>query len=291
MKTIIYLVTAIMISSILISSIPFNKKNKDACISLQCTDASINASQMEVSAKIIENRLKDVGHKPSKVTIAKQGIIEICFKNEDDLIKTRHLLTLKGKFEFYETIDRNNVLKNLKENEQLFIGLNIPEESNEKQILPNSVLGYYGGGTIQESSEFIDSLNKGWGDDVKFALSKFEGKEKNLSLYLLKPVSFLDGSSISKVRGDKNRKTSEYFISMNFDEEGSKKWAEITRNNIGKEIAMVLDDQVYFAPTVMAEIKGGQSMISGIFSKKEVSELSAIIKNGELPLRFKIIKE
>ncbi len=279
-----------MISGILISAIPFNKNNKNVCISLKCTDAIISETLMEESAKIIENRLKDIGHKPSQVTIAEEGLIEICFKNENDLIKVSHLLTLKGKFEFYETIDRNNVLKNLKKDDKLFSALNIPEENSEKPKLSNSVLGYYSENTISESSEFIESLNKEFSEEIKFALSKFEGKEKNLSLYILKPTAFLDGNSISNVRSDKDKETGEYFISMNFDDEGTKKWAEITRKNIGKEIAMVLDDQVYFAPIVMAEIKGGKSMISGIFSKDEASVLIALIKNGELPLEFKIIK-
>jgi len=291
MKTILYIVTAIMISGILFSAIPFSKNNETVCINLKCTDAEINASFMEESARIIENRLKDIGHKPLQVTIAEGGFIEICFKNENDLNKVSQLITAKGKFEFYETIDRNNVLKNLKKDDKLFKDLNIPVENGKNTNMSNPVLGYYGEHTVSELCEFMESLNKAYGEDIKFALSKIEDKEKTRALYLLKSEAFLNGNSISDVRNDKDKETGTYFISMNFNDEGTKKWAEITRNNIGKEIAFLLDDQVYFAPTVMAEIKGGKSMISGIFSKDETSVLCALIKNGELPLSFEIIIE
>jgi preprotein translocase subunit SecD len=287
MKTIVYIVTAIMISGILISAIPFNKNNENICISLKCKDALLNESLMEESALIIENRLKDIGYKPLGMTIAEQGVIEICFKNEKDMNKVKHLLTIKGKFELYETIDRNTILKILKKDE-LFSGLIIPDNNNKKT--PNSVLGWYSVNSIPESNEFIESLNKEFSEDIKFALSKFESKEKNRSLYILRPAAFLDRNSITDLNNYKDKETGAYFISMNFGEKGTKKWAEITRKNIGKEIAMVLDGEVYSAPKVMAEIKEGKSVISGNFSKDEASVLIALIKNGELPLEFKIIQ-
>jgi preprotein translocase subunit SecD len=290
MKKIVFIITIILVCCILASAISFNQTTDNTCISLQCTNVQLSETMMEESAIIIENRLKDIGHKPSKVTIKDGGIIEICFRKGNDLIKNNQLLTSKGTFEFYETVDRNTVLKNVKKEDSLFSSLIIPEMNSERAKISNSVLGYYSEINNAESLAFTNSLNKSFGVDLKFALSVFKDKEQYLSLFVLKSNACLDGNSISEIKIGKDKKMGVYSISMNFDAHGTKKWAEITRNSIGKEITMVLDDRVYFAPTVMAEIKEGKSMITGIFSEFEASVLQAIIKNGEIPLDFKVIQ-
>lgn len=70
-------------------------------------------------------------------------------------------------------------------------------------------------------------------------------------------------------------------VKISFTMEGSKKWAEMTRNNIGKTIAITIDDLVYIMPKVMAEIREGRAMINGLESEETAARLSAALNGGQ----------
>lgn len=80
-------------------------------------------------------------------------------------------------------------------------------------------------------------------------------------------------------------------ISMSMNAEGSKNWARITKENIGKSIAIVLDGKVYSFPTVNGEITGGQSQITGNFSNQEADDLVKLLNTGKLPAKCKIVEK
>jgi SecD/SecF fusion protein len=101
----------------------------------------------------------------------------------------------------------------------------------------------------------------------------------------------LGGDVITNAReefGD-NQATAEVTMSMNA--EGASSWARITKENVGKQIAIVLDNYVYSAPVVNAEITGGRSSITGNFSIKEAQDLANILKSGKLPAAAHILEE
>jgi SecD/SecF fusion protein len=101
----------------------------------------------------------------------------------------------------------------------------------------------------------------------------------------------LDGDVITDARSefDKNTGSAEVTMAMNAD--GAKTWARLTKNNIGKAIAVVLDDYVYSAPNVNVEITGGRSVISGDFTVNEAKDLANILQSGKLPAPARIIQE
>ena len=80
-------------------------------------------------------------------------------------------------------------------------------------------------------------------------------------------------------------------VSMTMNAEGANKWARITKDNIGRQIAIVLDGLVYSYPTVNTEITGGSSQISGNFTVEEATDLTNVLKSGKLPAPAKIIQE
>lgn len=80
-------------------------------------------------------------------------------------------------------------------------------------------------------------------------------------------------------------------VSMTMNAEGANKWARITKDNIGKQVAIVLDGLVYSYPTVQSEITGGSSQISGNFTVEEATDLANVLKSGKLPAPAKIIQE
>jgi len=80
-------------------------------------------------------------------------------------------------------------------------------------------------------------------------------------------------------------------VSMTMNAEGSKTWARMTKDNIGKSIAIVLDGYVYSAPTVNAEIAGGSSQITGNFTVEEAKDLANTLKSGKMPAPARIVQE
>ncbi|MBF90289.1 MAG: protein translocase subunit SecDF [Flavobacteriales bacterium] len=80
-------------------------------------------------------------------------------------------------------------------------------------------------------------------------------------------------------------------VSMSMSAEGGRAWKRLTGENIGKSVAIVLDNYVYSFPTVQAEIYGGRSQITGNFSINEADDLANILKSGKLPAPARIIEE
>ena len=80
-------------------------------------------------------------------------------------------------------------------------------------------------------------------------------------------------------------------VSMTMNAEGASVWARLTKDNIGKQIAIVLDDLVYSYPNVNSEITGGSSEISGHFDVEEATDLANVLNSGKLPAPAKIIQE
>ena len=102
--------------------------------------------------------------------------------------------------------------------------------------------------------------------------------------------ALLDGSVITDARQDfSNAGGNE--ISMTMNNEGAREWKRITGENVGKCIAIVLDDLVYSAPVVNGEIAGGRSSITGDFSLEEAKDLANILKSGKLPAPAIIVQE
>ena len=100
----------------------------------------------------------------------------------------------------------------------------------------------------------------------------------------------LGGEVITSARQDYDQ-NGRVEVSMSMNAEGAKVWKRLTGENIGRQIAIVLDDYVYSAPNVNGEIPNGQSQISGNFTVEEAQDLANILKAGKLPARARIVEE
>lgn len=104
----------------------------------------------------------------------------------------------------------------------------------------------------------------------------------------------LDGGAVTDARVSYNgqgRNQGNPTVSMTMNAEGANVWARLTKDNIGKQIAIVLDGLVYSYPVVNTEITGGSSEISGNFDVEEATDLTNVLKSGKLPAPAKIIQE
>ncbi len=127
----------------------------------------------------------------------------------------------------------------------------------------------------------------------------FKPEEKTsrvLSLYAIK-VSEPDGSAplegdaITDARADMGQLSHSPEISMAMNPDGARIWKKLTGDNVGRSIAIVLDDLVYSAPNVQGEIGGGHSSITGNFDVNEAKDLANILKAGKLPAPARIVEE
>lgn len=100
----------------------------------------------------------------------------------------------------------------------------------------------------------------------------------------------LEGDVITSARAE-TRERGDFEVSMAMNAEGAKTWARLTKANIGKSIAIVLDGYVYSFPNVNDEISGGRSSITGGFGVEEAQDLANILKSGKLPAPARIVED
>ena len=105
----------------------------------------------------------------------------------------------------------------------------------------------------------------------------------------------LDGGCVTDARvefnGGSKSGNAAPSVSMSMNAEGASTWARLTKDNIGKQIAIVLDGLVYSYPNVQTEITGGNSSITGNFDVQEAEDLANVLKSGKLPAPASIIQE
>ena len=141
---------------------------------------------------------------------------------------------------------------------------------------------------------FPKDLVFAWGiKEVEFYDEYYDdfGEEREQSVFYellaLKATMFgkaaLNGDVITDASSERG------VVSITMDSVGSAQWEMITRNNIGRSIAMVFDNKVYSYPTVYDEITGGRSQISGNFTDEEAEDFATILKSGRMPVPAKII--
>lgn len=130
-----------------------------------------------------------------------------------------------------------------------------------------------------------------------FGIADKENREKNkvCILYTIKTsgkeVPPLAGDHITDTRQDYDRLSGSPDVQMSMDPVGARAWERLTGANVGKPIAIILDDIVYSAPAPSEKIAGGNSNITGSFTVEEAQDLANILKTGKLPAPAKIVQE
>lgn len=121
------------------------------------------------------------------------------------------------------------------------------------------------------------------------------GNEVNygIALYALKANGgkpALDGKAVSDAAANPDPIRG-IEVSMRMNAEGARQWARVTGQNVGRQVAIVLDDKVYSAPNVNDKIEGGQSSITGDFSLEEARDLANVLKSGKMDAKVHIISD
>ncbi len=177
-----------------------------------------------------------------------------------------------------------------------------PRVNNDGQPLSSSMVGLALGKDTARVNDML-SMNQVkalFPRDVRFLWSQNPHKyDPTKTLYELHAIKVttrdgrapLDGDVITSARTSSGITGSEVEVNMTMNAEGAKTWARMTRENVGRCIAVVLDGYVRSNPVVQGEITGGNTEITGDFTIEEADDLSNILKSGKLPAPAKIISD
>ena len=101
----------------------------------------------------------------------------------------------------------------------------------------------------------------------------------------------IEGDVVTDAKDQFNNLSGQPEVSMSMNTDGARRWAALTKANVGRAIAIVLDGSVYSAPRVNGEIAGGQSSISGNFTIEDTKDLANTLKSGRMPAPARIVQE
>ena len=161
------------------------------------------------------------------------------------------------------------------------------------------VLGYVGAADTAAVNAIINSpvAKTILPADLKMAWTvkpeKLQGGHEAFQLVALRTVNgqpVLNGDVVTRASSEFDNLQGQV-VSMTMNDEGARQWSRITGQNIGKAIAIVLDDQVYSFPNVNSQIDGGRSQISGRFSVEEAGDLANVLESGKMVARVNVASE
>ncbi len=118
--------------------------------------------------------------------------------------------------------------------------------------------------------------------------------DNRICLYALRSVDgkpAMDGGAVSTAQENYSQNGSAAEVNLMMNSNGASQWAQLTGQNIGKPIAIVLDGYVYSAPNVQNKIEGGSSVITGNFTIQEAQDLANVLKSGKVPAPARIIQD
>ncbi|MDO4181039.1 MAG: protein translocase subunit SecDF [Bacteroidales bacterium] len=249
-----------------------------------------NATEIVPYLSSVDNRLRDIlavenGTATADTVAAEAPVAEAAVSATDSLAAA-----LKG-----ETANNSAAIEQMKKDHPL---------ASILQLNPNGygcVVGYADYQDTAQVNKYLamkevqemlpKELRLKWG--VKAA--DFDKQGRIFELYAIKATERngrapLEGDVITDAK-DEYDNFGKPCVSMSMNTDGSRRWAVLTKNNVGKAIAIVLDGYVYSAPNVNGEITGGNSQITGNFTPEVTKDLANVLKSGKMPAPARIVQE
>lgn len=249
-----------------------------------------NATEIVPYLSSVDGRLRDIlaienGTATADTVAAEAPVAEAAISATDSLAAA-----LKG-----ETANNSAAIEQMKKDHPL---------ASILQLNPNGygcVVGYADYQDTAQVNKYLamkevqemlpKELRLKWG--VKAA--DFDKQGRIFELYAIKATERngrapLEGDVITDAK-DEYDNFGKPCVSMSMNTDGSRRWAVLTKNNVGKAIAIVLDGYVYSAPNVNGEITGGNSQITGNFTPEVTKDLANVLKSGKMPAPARIVQE
>jgi preprotein translocase subunit SecD len=287
MKNFIYLIIAVILSMTLTSAYQ-KTAGSNKIITLQSTDKNADPVALNKSAEIISSRLKLFGISTSEVKVsAGTGQLKVSLPENTVLSDIEGLITSKGDLAFYETFTHSEITDLFKQDDKLFKMLdqdNVKSPSDPR-VGCASVENRKKADELMLAGSHLNNCRFCWGTDSEkslnclFALKTKEGGKPLMTRSDIETVKIAKTSDMQAVK-----------IQIKLKPAAAPIFAEATRNNINKCIAVVIDDKVASWPRVQDAIEGGEIEVTGDFTEKEASFFPVIFNTDQLPLGFRILR-
>ena len=292
---------------------------------------TISAGAIKETYKILVRRIDKFGVAQPNINFDEnKGIINVELAGVTDVDRVRKLLQASAHLQFWEVYRIDELANSLKiadENLQNYLnGVKDTGKVDSAKLLENvnpffrvinpqnpqtdpatgkqSFASSIGNVAVQDTAVFYEYLNNdvvknAIPADCKFLLGVEEKADKgNQRFFPLYAVKTLPGSDKAPLEGEGVREARQDFdergkvaIKMEMTSTGAKTWARLTAKNVGRPIAIALDDIVYSAPNVNGPIEGGSSEITGKFTVVEAQDLANILKSGKLDAPANIVAQ
>ena len=290
-------------------------------VNTRSTDAQVEAvlreevkAAVDNSYNVLRTRIDRFGvAQPNIQTLeGKMGRIMVELPGIKEPERVRKLLQGSANLEFWETyaVSAKDSLAAALKGETAQSSANAEQLKKDHPLLANLALNQSGVGSIVGFADYQDTaavnriltmpgvkellprdLKLMWG--VK--ASDMDKSGRMFELYAIKSTERngrapLEGDVVTDAR-DEYDQFNKPCVSMSMNTEGARRWAQLTKQNIGREIAIVLDGYVYSAPRVNGEITGGNSQITGNFTPELTKDLANVLKSGKMPAPARIVQE
>jgi SecD/SecF fusion protein len=222
----------------------------------------------------------------------------------------RNMITGQARLEFWETYENKEIIDALTaankiskatQTETLFEILS-PRVSLQGDPLPSSMIGVASGKDTSDIDRYLklSQVKSLFPPDIRFFWSqktyKYDTSDSLYELHAIKVTTAdgqapLNGSVITSANVIEGPGSSDVKIDLTMNDEGAGRWAAMTRENINRCIAVVLNGRVRSYPRVMNEISGGKTEITGDFTLTEARDLINLLSSGAMPCELKIVDE
>ncbi len=287
-------------------------------------------NDMNTAAEIIRKRLNNSFGMPQenmKLDVTENQIsLTISKVDTSKIASIKEIITGYARLEFWETYENaeimgylskaNNLLREMKsvadvknaDTQDEFIaqnpllGILKPRVTAQGEPLPSCMIGLASGTDTAKVNRYMQmpEIKALLPRELKLIWSlnpyKYDPSKTLYELHAIKVTTQdgkapLDGSVIISAKPVTGPSKSDIKIDLAMNAEGTSKWARITRENVNRCIAIVLNGYVRSYPRVMNEISGGSTEITGDFTAEEANDLASIFNSGSLPFELKIVEE
>lgn len=237
------------------------------------------------SIEVIRNRIDEFGVNEPQIVSQGNDRIIVALPGVRDIERAKDLIGQTARLEFKMVND------------------DIPPQTLMSWVERAREAGIKFDNQDQSFSEYLRELNKFLDSDLPkgyaLAFEKTSGpasKEAPMVPYLVENESKLSGEQLQDARVQIDQQKNEPYVSMDFKTDGARMFEEITGENIGKRMAVILDGNVYSAPTIQARIGGGRAQITlggGGFNSimREARDLALVLRAGALPVELQFLEQ
>ena len=278
-------------------------------------DQSQLSDAHENTVAILSRRIKSYGAPFTLewVEDKKYFLLEMADVKEPE--RVMKMLNSNGVLEFWETFNIKEIYSNLIEADAALKSV-LPSEQNAEEfeqqhplfsklaissqggeLIPGPIVGYVSKDEVNTVSKYLEMPEVKsvlpFNIEFKWAAKPINEDARHYELYALKKVGRtkedekFGGDIVEEAASGRNEY--DYYVTLQMTPEAGRQWQRMTKENIGRNIAIVVDGVVYSAPVVMSEIIGGRSMISGNLTHEEVKDLANILNSGIISAKVTVV--